>query len=71
MSSEPVVVSVAVFFLQQIPVESPAAEEALGSEYLPVEEWPQVAPIPPRRLEAAEAEGLPQGLHVFERLQPL
>ena len=49
------VVSVAVFFLQQILVESPEEEEALESGCLPGAELPQAgrAPLPP--LAAAEA----------------
>ena len=51
------VVSVAVFFLQQIPVESPEGEEALESGCLPAAELPQAgrARLPP--LAAAEAVG--------------
>jgi hypothetical protein len=46
---------VAAFFLQQIPVESPAEEEALEWEYLQAAELPQAgrAPLPPPA--AAEA----------------
>ena len=65
------VVSVAVFFLQQILVESPAEEEALESECLPAGESPQagLAPLPP--LSAAEAVSLLQELRAVEKPQPL
>lgn len=55
MSSAFVVVSVAGFFLQQIPVEFPAGAEALGWECLPAAELTQagLAPLPP--LAVAEA----------------
>ena len=51
------VVSGAVFFLQRIPVEFPAVEEALEWECLPAAESIQAAParLPP--LAAAEAVG--------------
>ena len=57
MSSALVVVSVAVFFLRQTPVESPAEEEALESGCLPEAESPQAgrARLPP--LAAAGAVG--------------
>jgi len=48
-------VSVAVFFLRQTPVESPAEEEALEWEYLQAAESPQAAPAPLPPLAAAEA----------------
>ena len=63
--------AVAVFFLQRIPVEYLAEEEARGSEYLLAAESTQVALRPPRRLEAVVEEALPQGPRAFERLQPL
>jgi len=66
-----VAAAVAVFFLRRIPVESLAEVEAPGSEYLLAEESIRVALRPPRRLEAAVEEALPQAPHVFERLQPL
>ena len=47
--------AVAVFFLRQTPVESPAEEEALESEYLQAAESPQAAPAPLPPLAAAEA----------------
>ena len=55
MSSALVVVSVAVFFLQQIPVESPAEEEALEWECLQAAESLQAEPAPLPPLAAAEA----------------
>ena len=62
-------VSVAVFFLQQIPVESPVEEEALEWEYLQAAESPQAgrAPLPP--LAAAEAVNPPQELRGAETPQ--
>jgi hypothetical protein len=65
------VVAVAVFFLQQTPVEYPAAEEALGLEYLQAAEWPQVGQGPLPRPVAVEAEVLPQALRASEKRQPL
>ena len=61
----------AVFFLQQIQVESPAEEEALESECLQGAEWPQAvrAPLPP--LAAAEAADPPEELRAVEKPQPL
>jgi hypothetical protein len=70
MSSEPVVVSVAVFFLQQIPVESPAAEEALGLECLLVAESLQAERAPPPPLAVAEAANPPAELRGVEKPQP-
>jgi hypothetical protein len=66
-----VAVSVAVFFLQQIPVESPAVEEALEWECLPAAESIQAAParLPP--LAAAEAVNPPEELRAAEKPQPL
>ena len=71
MPSEFVVVWVAVFFLQQIQAESPAAEEALESECLQGAEWPQAerAPLPP--LAVAEAVNPPEELRAVEKPQPL
>ena len=63
--------SVAVFFLQQIPVESPAAEEALESGYLPGVEWPQAARAQLPLLGAAEAANPPDELRAVEKPQPL
>src|SRR5215475_10252966 len=65
------VVLVAVFFLQQIQVESPAEEEALESECLQGAEWPQAerAPLPP--LAAAEAANPPEELPAVEKPQLL
>jgi len=65
------VVSVAVFFLRQTPVESPAEEAALEWEYLQAAESPQAgrAPLPP--LAAAEAVGPLEELRGAEKPQPL
>ena len=65
------VVLAAVFFLQQIQVESPAAEEVLESECLQGAEWPQAAqgPLPP--LGAAEAVNPPEELRAVETPRPL
>ena len=65
------VVSVAVFFLQQIPAESPAEEEALEWECLPAAESIQAAParLPP--LAAAEAVNPPEELRGAEKPQQL
>jgi hypothetical protein len=62
---------VAVFFLQQIQVESPAEEEAQESECLPAAESPQAAQalLPP--LAAAEAVNPPEELRGVEKPQPL
>jgi hypothetical protein len=62
---------VAVFFLQQIQVESPAEEEALESECLPGEEWPQAVRAPLLPLAAAEAVNPPEELRAVEKPQPL
>jgi hypothetical protein len=66
-----VVVAVAVFFLQQIPVESPVEEAAQESEYLRVVELPQAgrASLPP--LAVAEAVNPPERLRGAEKPQPL
>ena len=63
--------AVAVFFLQQIPVESPVEEEALEWEYLQAAESIQAAParLPP--LAAAEAVNPPEELRGAEKPQPL
>jgi hypothetical protein len=66
-----VVVSVAVFFLQQIPVESPEGEEALESGCLPAAELPQAAPAPLPPLAAAEAVSPPEELRGAEIPQQL
>ena len=71
MSSALVVVSVAVFFLQQIPVEFPAVEEALEWECLQAAESIQAGParLPP--LAAAEAVNPreePRGAAIPQRL---
>jgi hypothetical protein len=65
------VVLVAVFFLQQIQVESPAGEEALELVCLQGAEWPQAVParLPP--LAAAEAVNPPEELRAVEKPQPL
>jgi len=62
---------VAVFFLQQIPVEYRAEEEAPESGCLPGAESPQAAraPLPP--LAAAEGASLPEELRAVEKPQPL
>ena len=61
----------AVFFLQQTPVESLVEEEAQESEYLRVAELPQAgrAPLPP--LLAAEAVNPREQLRAVEKPQPL
>jgi hypothetical protein len=64
-----VAVSVAVFFLQQIPVESPVEEEALEWEYLQAAESPQAARAPLPLLAAAEAVSLPEQLRDAETPQ--
>ena len=63
--------AVGVFFLRQIPVESPAVEEALEWECLPAAESIQAAParLPP--LAAAEAVNPPEELRAAEKPQPL
>jgi hypothetical protein len=65
------VVSVVVFFLQQIPVESPAEEEALESECLLGAESPQAGPAPLPPLAAAEAVTLLEELRGAEKPQLL
>ena len=64
-------VSVGVFFLQQIPVESPAEEEALEWGYLQAAELPQAAPAPLPPLAAAEAVSLLEELRGAETPQQL
>jgi hypothetical protein len=63
------VVAVAVFFPRQTPVEYPAEEEALESEYLRAAELPQAgqAPLPPPA--AAEAANPPEQLRGAETPQ--
>ena len=63
------VVSVAVFFLQQIPVESPAEEEALEWECLQGAESIQAAPAPLPPLAVAEAVNPPEELRAAEKPQ--
>ena len=65
------VVAVAVFFLQQTPVEPPAEEEALEWEYLQAAESPQAgrAPLPP--LAAVEAVSPLEELRGVEKPQQL
>jgi hypothetical protein len=65
------VVSVAVFFLQQTPVERREEEEALEWEYLQAAESTQAgrAPLPP--LVAAEAVNPREQLRAVEKPQPL
>ena len=69
MSWALVLVSVAVFFLQRIPVESRAEEEALEWEYLQAAASPQagLAPRPP--LAVVEAVNPPEELRGAEILQ--
>jgi hypothetical protein len=67
MSFAFVVVSVAVFFLQQTLVESPAAEEALEWEYLQAAELIQAEPAPRPPLAVAEAVNLPEELRGAEK----
>jgi hypothetical protein len=62
---------VAVFFLQQIPVESLAEAEALEWEYLPAGAWPQAGRGPLPLLAVVEAEAPRRGLRAVEKLQPL
>jgi hypothetical protein len=64
-----VAAAVAVFFLRQTQVESPAEEEALEWEYLQAAESPQAAParLPP--LAAAEAVNPPEELRGAETPQ--
>jgi len=66
-----VAASVAVFFLRQIPVESPVEEEALEWEYLQAAESPQAGRAQPPRLGAAEAASLLEELPSVEKPQPL
>ena len=63
--------AVAVFFLRQTPVESPAEEEAQESEYLRVAELPQAgrASLPP--LAVAEAVSPLEQVRGAEKPQPL
>jgi hypothetical protein len=61
-----VVVSVAVFFLRQTPVEPPAEEEALEWEYLQAAELPQAGPTPLPPLAVAEVVNPPQELRGAE-----
>jgi len=67
MSFAFVVVSVAVFFLQQILVESPAAEEALEWECLQAAESIQVERAPRPPLAGAEAVNPPEELRGAEK----
>jgi hypothetical protein len=62
---------VAVFFLPQIPVESPEEEEALEPEYLRAAESPQAEPEPLRRPVVAAAEVLPPELRAAGTRRPL
>jgi hypothetical protein len=66
MSWALVVVSVAVFSLQQIPVEFPAGAEAPESECLRAEELLQAEPAPLPPLEVAEAVNPPAELRAAE-----
>ena len=61
----------AVFFLQQTPVESLVEEEAQESEYLRVAELPQAGPGLLRPPAVVEAEVLPGRLRAVEKPQPL
>jgi hypothetical protein len=69
ISASFVVVSVAGFFPQQIPVESRAEEEALEWECLQAAELTQGAPAPLRPLAVAEAVNPPQELRGAEKPQ--
>jgi hypothetical protein len=69
MSSAFVVVSVAVFSLQQTPVESPVGAEAPEWEYLQAEELPQAAPALLPLLAVAEAVNPPEELRAAEKPQ--
>jgi hypothetical protein len=69
MSSAFVVVLVAVFFLQQIPVESPAGAEALEWEYLQAAESIQAELALLRPLAVAEAVNPPEELRGAEKPQ--
>ncbi len=59
-------VSVAGFFLQRTPVESPAEEEALEWECLQAAELTQGARAPLRPLAVAEAVNPPEELRAAE-----
>ncbi len=63
------VVSVVVFALQQIQVESPAEEEVLESECLPGAESPQAARAPLLPLAVAAAASLLEELRAAEKPQ--
>jgi len=65
------VVSGAVFFLRQIPVEYLEEEEAPESGYLPGAESPQAGQALLPRLAAVEEAGPPGALRGAEKLQPL
>jgi hypothetical protein len=69
MSWALVVVSAAVFFLQQIPVESPAAGEALEWECLQAAESLQAEPAPRPPLVVAEVVNPPEELRGAEKPQ--
>jgi len=71
MSSALVVASVAVFFLQQILVESPAEAEAREWECLQAAESLQAEPAPLPPLAVAEAVNPPQELRAAEIPQQL
>jgi hypothetical protein len=66
-----VAVSVAVFFLRQIPVESPVAAEAPEWEYLPAAESLQAELAPLPLLAVAEAVNPPEELRGAETPQQL
>ena len=59
----------AVFFLQQIPVECLAEAEALELEYLQAAESPQAGPAPLPPLAAAAAVSPPEALRDAETPQ--
>ena len=61
----------AAFFLQQIPVEFPAAEEALESGCLPGAEWPQAGLAPLPLSAGVGVEVPPEALRAVEKPQPL
>jgi hypothetical protein len=67
ISAPSVVVLVAVFFLQQIPVEFPAVEEALEWECLQAAESIQAEPAPRPPLAVAEAVNPLQELRAAEK----
>ena len=71
MPSEFAVAWVAVFFLQQIQVESPAEEEVLESECLQGAEWPQAERAPLLPPAVAEAVNPPEELRAVVKPQPL